>query len=124
MAPIVVEAEKPVPPHPAEEVVTVPVKPRGLTVAPAAFTELVKLVTMLLAGIAQDPNVSAKTEEVIANPNAQNADTNLIKPLLFVLFIDLPFFYQSTKVHIFTNIDHISKYTTKLVLFNSHVYFF
>jgi hypothetical protein len=38
-------------------------------------------------GIIQDPNVSAKTEEVIANPNAQNADTNLIKPLPFVLFI-------------------------------------
>jgi hypothetical protein len=62
LAPIVVEAEKPVPPHPAEEEVAVPVKPKALTVVPAAFAELVKLGAVLLAGIAQDPKVSAKAE--------------------------------------------------------------
>jgi hypothetical protein len=48
-------------------------------------------------GIIQDPNVSAKTEEVIANPNAQNADTILIKPLPFVLFIGFPFTTKTLK---------------------------
>jgi hypothetical protein len=62
LAPIVGLTEKYLPPHPAEEVVASPVKPRGLTVVPAAFAELAKLVTMLLAGIAQDPKVSAKAE--------------------------------------------------------------
>jgi hypothetical protein len=53
-------------------------------------------------GITQDPNVSAKTEEDIKNPIAQNEDTNLIKPLPFVLFIAPPFLlpkHQSTHHH-------------------------
>ena len=85
LAPIVAKVEKFLPPHPSEEVVAVPVKPRALTVVPVAFTELVKLCAMLLAGIAQDPNVSAKTEEHIANPIAQNADTYLKQVLVFIL---------------------------------------
>ena len=57
---------------------------------PAAFTELVKLCAMLLAGIAQDPNVSAKTEEDIKNPIAQNADKYLKQVLAFILLIVIP----------------------------------
>jgi hypothetical protein len=124
LAPIVVEAEKPVPPHPPEAEVAVPVKPRALTVVPSAFTDFVKLDAVLLAGITQDPNVSAKAEYEIPIPTAQNADTNLIKPLPFILFIDPSFFYQSTKVNNIANIDHISEYTTNLLLFNSNLYVF
>jgi hypothetical protein len=124
LAPIVAKVEKFLPPHPAAEEVAVPVKPRALTVVPAAFAELVKLGAVLLAGITQDPNVSAKTEEVIANPNAQNADTNLIKSLPFVLFISPPIYYQNIKAYIITTISHISEYTTELPLCNSHLYVF
>jgi hypothetical protein len=51
--------------------------------------EIVWLATPVLVGTGQVANVSAKTEEDMANPNAQNADTNLIKPLPFILFIFL-----------------------------------
>jgi hypothetical protein len=102
LAPIVARVEKFLPPHPTEEEVAVPVKPRALTVVPAAFAELVKLGAVLLAGITQDPNVSAKTEDETANPIAQNTDTNLIKLLPFILFIAPPFLlppHQSTHHH-------------------------
>ena len=38
-------------------------------------------------GITQDPNVSAKAEEDMTNPTAQNAETNLTKDLVFILLI-------------------------------------
>ena len=92
VAEIVAEVAKPVPPHPAPEVVAVPVKPSGPI---SVFGELKLLLTddaVLDAGMSQDPKVSAKVGEEMANPNAQNADTNLMKPLPFVLFIAPPFF--------------------------------
>jgi hypothetical protein len=127
VAPRVVCAVNPEPPQPDPDEAKVPVKFTAFTVIiplNVVDPEIICPATPVLVGTTQVANVSAKAEEDMTNPNAQNADTNLIKPLPFVLFIDPPFFYQSTKVHIFTNIDHISKYTTKLVLFNNHVYFF
>jgi hypothetical protein len=97
LAEIVAEVAKPVPPHPAEELVGFPVKP---STPISVFGELKLLLTdavVLDAGMSQDPKVSAKVEEEMANPNAQNADTNLTKPLPFILFIDpsiLPIHYN------------------------------
>jgi hypothetical protein len=81
LAPIVVEEEKPVPPHPPEAEVAVPVKPRALTVVPPAFTDFVKLDAVLLAGITQDPNVSAEADDEIPSEIAQKQDKNRILPV-------------------------------------------
>jgi hypothetical protein len=42
-------------------------------------------------GIIQEPNVSAKAEEDMANPIAQNTDTNLAEVLAFILLNVNPF---------------------------------
>ena len=74
-----------------------------------------------LVGMSQLTKMSANAEEEMATPTAQNADTNLIKPLPFVLFTGPPIYYQSTKVHKIANIGHIGEYTTKLPLCNCHL---
>ena len=87
LAEIVAEVAKRVPPHPAEELVGFPVKPSTPISVFGALKLLLTDAAVLDAGMSQDPNVSAKAEEDTTNPNAQNADTNLIKPLPFVISI-------------------------------------
>ena len=63
----------------------------GLYASPQRFALLLILVTeLVVVGITQDPNVSAKTEKDMTNSIAQNADTYLKQVLAFILLIVMP----------------------------------